>query len=100
MLRGRNVAALSGDRAAADSALQNHIDGDASTEPFPIATVYALRKEPDKMCEWLERAYFEHDSGLTHVLIMPFLLNYQVDPRFAAPCQKLQVQFPPPITKS
>src|SRR2546423_1013725 len=79
------------DRAAADAALQTLIDKYAASGPFQIATVYGLRKEPDKMFDWLERAYTEHDPGLTQLLGTPFILNYRDDPRFAALCQKLKV---------
>jgi TolB-like protein/tetratricopeptide (TPR) repeat protein len=84
------------DHAAADAALQTLIDKYAVAGPFQIATVYGLRKEPDKMFEWLERAYTEHDPGLTQLLGTPFILNYKDDPRFAAFCQKLKLQVPPP----
>src|SRR5438309_1864040 len=85
------------DHATADAALQTLIDKYAVSGPFQIATVYGLRKEPDKMFEWLERAYTEHDPGLTQLLGTPFLLNYRDDPRFAALCQKLKVQVPPTV---
>ncbi len=85
-----------GDPATADFALQKLLNEDAQSGPFQIAVVYGLRKEPDKMFEWLERAYTEHDPGLTQLLVTPFILNYKDDPRFAAFCQKLKVQFPPP----
>jgi len=83
------------DHAAADAALQTLIDNDAVSGPFQIATVYGLRKEPDKMFDWLERAYTEHDPGLTQLLGTPFILNYRDDQRFAALCQKLKVPVPP-----
>ena len=86
---------IQNDRGAADAALQKLIDENAVSGPFQIATVYGLRKEPDKMFEWLERAYTEHDPGLTQLLGTPFILNYRDDPRFAALCQKLKVQVPP-----
>ena len=85
-----------GDRAAADAALQKLINEDSVNGPFQIAAVYGLREEPDKMFEWLERAYTERDSGLTQLLVTPFVLTYRDDPRFAALCQKLKVQVPPP----
>jgi serine/threonine-protein kinase len=88
------------DRATADAALQTLIDNYAGGGPFQIATVYGLRKEPDKMFDWLERAYTGHDPGLTQLLGTPFIMNYRDDPRFAALCQKLKVQVPPPaVTK-
>ena len=83
------------DHAAADAALQTFIDKYAVGGPFQIATVYGLRKEPDKMFQWLERAYTEHDPGLTQLLGTPFILTYKDDPRFAAFCQKLKVQVQP-----
>ncbi len=82
------------DPATADAALQTLIDNDAVSGPFQIADVYGLRKEPDKMFEWLERAYTEHDSGLTQLLVTPFILTYKNDPRFAAFCQKLKLPVP------
>jgi TolB-like protein/Flp pilus assembly protein TadD len=83
-----------GDRAAADAALQKLINEDAVNGPFQIAAVYGLRKEPDKMFEWLDRAYTERDSGLTQLLVTPFILTYKNDPRFAAFCQKLKLPVP------
>ena len=83
------------DRATADAALQKLINEHAVSGPFQIAAVYGLRKEPDKMFEWLERAYTEHDSGLTQLLVTPFILTYKDDPRFAALCQKLKLPVPP-----
>ena len=84
------------DDATADAALQKLLNEDAVSGPFQIAAVYGLRKEPDKMFDWLERAYTEHDPGLTQLLGTPFILNYRDDPRFAAFCQKLKLQVPPP----
>ncbi len=86
---------IQNDRGAADAALQKLINENAVSGPFQIATVYGLRKEPDKMFQWLERAYTEHDPGLTQLLGTPFILNYRDDPRFAALCQKLKVHVPP-----
>ena len=89
---------MQSDRPAADAALQKLLIENAASGPFQIAAVYGLRNEPDKMFEWLDRAYAERDSGLTQLLVTPFILNYKDDPRFAAFCQKLNVQFPPPAS--
>jgi len=78
--------------------LQKFIAKDAGNGPFQVAAVYGLRKEPDKMFEWLDRAYSERDSGLTQLLVTPFLLKYQSDPRFTSLCQKLKVPLPPAVT--
>jgi TolB-like protein/class 3 adenylate cyclase/Flp pilus assembly protein TadD len=82
-----------GDRVAADAALQKftekHVEG-----PFQIATIYALRKQPDEMFAWLERGYNERDAGMPQLLTAPFIHNYRGDPRFAALCQKLKLPLP------
>ena len=51
-----------GDRAGADAALKKLIDEDADAAGSQIAQVYALRKEPEKMFEWLEHAWTTHDA--------------------------------------
>jgi TolB-like protein/Tfp pilus assembly protein PilF len=80
-----------GDGAEADAALKKLIDEDADDAGSQIATVYALRKEPEKMFEWLEHAWTTHDSGVTELLINPFLRAYKDDPRFIAFAQKIGV---------
>jgi hypothetical protein len=85
---------IQSDRTAADAALQKLIKEDAVNGPFQIAAVYGLRNEPDKMFEWLDRSHTEHDSGLTQLLVTPFILTYKNDPRFAAFCQKLKLPVP------
>src|SRR6266496_961707 len=78
---------IQSDRAAADAALQKLINEDAVNSPFQIAAVYGLRNEPDKMFEWLDRAYTARDPGLTQLLVTPFILTHKNDLRFAAFCQ-------------
>src|SRR4029077_17065144 len=82
------------DHATAEATLQKLINEDAMSAPFQIAAVYGLRKEPDKMFEWLEHAYTEHDPGLTQLLVTPFIPTYKNDPPFAAFCQKLKLPAP------
>ena len=79
------------DRAAAERALQALIDVYRYGGPFQIATVYAFRKEPDRVFEWLDHAYEVRDSGLTQLLVTPFLLDYRDDPRFVALAAKLKI---------
>ena len=80
-----------GDRAEADAALKKLIDENADDAGSQIAQVYALRKEPEKMFEWLEHAWTTHDAGVTELLINPFLRAYKDDPRFIAFAQKIGV---------
>ena len=83
------------DRAAADTALKNFSSKYATNGAYQIAVIHALRKEPDEMFRWLESAYATHDSGLTQLVITPFVFEYRDDPRFVALCQKLGVHLPP-----
>jgi TolB-like protein/Flp pilus assembly protein TadD len=80
-----------GERAEADVALKKLIEEDADGSGSQIASVYALRKEPEKMFEWLEHAWSTHDAGVIGMLSDPFLLAYKDDPRFIAFAQKIGV---------
>ena len=54
-----------------------------------IAIFYALRGEPDKLFEWLDRACAARDTGALFIpLTDPFLLRYRSDPRFEAYLRK------------
>lgn len=78
-----------GDRPEADAELNKFIEKNAHDSAYAIATIYALRKEPEKMFEWLERAWAAHDPGLIELLLDPFLRAYKDDPRFIAFAQKI-----------
>jgi serine/threonine-protein kinase len=80
-----------GDRASADAALKTMIEKYAYGGPFQIAVVCALRKEPDRVFEWLDKAWESKDSGLTQLFVTPFLTDYRDDARFAAVAAKLGV---------
>jgi len=80
-----------GDRAEADAELKKMIDTDADGAGSQIAEVYALRKEPDKMFEWLDHGWSTQDPGVAVLLFDPFLRAYKGDPRFIALAQKIGV---------
>ncbi len=80
-----------GERTEADAALQKLIDEDADDAGSQIAQVYAVRKEPEKMFDWLEHAWTTHDVGVTELRSNPFLRAYKDDPRFIAFAQKIGV---------
>jgi serine/threonine-protein kinase len=80
-----------GDRVEADAALKKLIDENADNGASQIAQVYALRKEPDKMFEWLEHGWPTNDPGVDELLFDPFLRAYKDDPRFIAFAQKVGV---------
>ena len=60
-----------GDRVMADAASNGLIERYSYGGPFQIAVVYALRKEPDRVFEWLERrgrSRLGHDAAVRHAV--------------------------------
>jgi TolB-like protein/Flp pilus assembly protein TadD len=84
------------DESARDAALQAFIDKQAKDMPCWVAVLYAQRRQPDKMFEWLETAYVNRDAALSRLFVFPFLMDYRDDPRFAAFCRKLGIENVPP----
>ena len=80
------------DRSMADATLKDFIVKDSSGGTFQVAVLYAIRKEPDQMFEWLDRAYSTRDSGLVQLSVTPFFTPYRDDARFKALCEKLGIQ--------
>ena len=80
-----------GDRAQADRHLQTLIDGNADDAGSQIASVYALRREPDQVFRWLDHAWETHDPGVVELRINPLLLAFEDDPRFTAFARKIGV---------
>jgi TolB-like protein/Flp pilus assembly protein TadD len=85
---------IGSDRVAANAALKALIDTQASEAAYQIAQVYALRKEPDSMFEWLDRTWVNRDPGVAYLLFDPIVLRYRDDPRFAAYCKKVGLPVP------
>jgi TolB-like protein/Tfp pilus assembly protein PilF len=85
---------ISGDTTAADATLKALIDHQPNDAAFQIAQTYALRNEPDKVFEWLDRAYVNRDPGIDQLLYDPILLRYKGDPRFATFCRKVGLPIP------
>jgi len=77
------------DRKAADAALKKLIAEYAQSAPYQIAEAYALRRDPDAMFQWLDRAWTARDPGVISLLNDPLILRYRDDPRFAAFCKKV-----------
>jgi TolB-like protein/Tfp pilus assembly protein PilF len=80
---------IGSDRAAADATLNTLIEKYADVSPYQIAEVYALRRDPDKTFEWLDRAWAARDPGIETLLFDPFILRYRNDPRFVAFCKNV-----------
>jgi len=84
-----------GDRTGADAALRTLIEKDAALAPYPIAQVYALRKDANATFEWLDRAFSYQDSSVVNLLLGdPIILRYKDDPRFTAFCRKVGLPVP------
>ena len=69
--------------------MKSLIEKSADGSAYQIAEVYGLRKDPDSMFTWLDRAWDTRDSGIGRLLTDPFILRYRNDPRFAAFCKKV-----------
>jgi TolB-like protein/DNA-binding winged helix-turn-helix (wHTH) protein/Flp pilus assembly protein TadD len=84
---------ISPDRAAADAALAKILADKvwAKTSPYSVARAYALRGDPDRTVEWLERA---PAGDLLFMLADPLILRFRDDPRLIAFCKKTGL--PPP----
>ncbi|MGH8145771.1 MAG: tetratricopeptide repeat protein [Rhodanobacteraceae bacterium] len=83
------------DHQKADAALRNYIAKQGKNQPYLVADLYALRKQPDKMFDWLQRAWTQRDPTLSNNLLTdPFVLAYQHDPRFAALCKQAGLPLP------
>ena len=85
---------IGNNRAAADAALRTLVEKHATLEAYEIAEVYALRNEPDKVFEWLDRAWTNRESDIGYLLYDPFILRFKDDPRFAAFCRKVGLPVP------
>ena len=83
-----------GDPSEADAAIKVLIEQHAPDDPLGIAIVYAERGEPDKVFEWLDRAYQQHEPRLIGNLTNPFFERYRSDPRFASLCNKMRLAAP------
>lgn len=71
------------DRQQADSALHDYITRHGKDLPYYVADLYALRKQPDDMFAWLQRAWTQRDPNF-NLVTDPFVRPWRHDPRFAA----------------
>lgn len=86
---------VSGDPNAANAALRAYIDKYGKTQPYYVADLYALRKQPDEMFQWLQHTRTINGSLLVaNLLSDPLLLRYKDDPRFATLCKQLGLPVP------
>jgi adenylate cyclase len=83
------------DRQKADAVLRDFVAKQGKDQPYYVADLYALRKQPDEMFDWLQRALTQHDPNFALLLLSdPFVLAYQHDLRFAALCKQAGLPVP------
>jgi tetratricopeptide (TPR) repeat protein len=82
------VYALMGDREMATDVLRQW-ERDGRTPSVCIASIYLTLGEDDKVFEWLERGYQEHDFLIPWVNAMPDYDRLRNDPRFENLMQRL-----------
>jgi TolB-like protein/tRNA A-37 threonylcarbamoyl transferase component Bud32/lipoprotein NlpI len=80
-----------GKKKEADAVLAEFIGKYHEGFAFQIAEIYAYRGETDKAFEWLERAYRQHDGGLTWIKGDPLLRSLERDPRYTAFLEKMKL---------
>jgi TolB-like protein/Flp pilus assembly protein TadD len=85
---------IGNDAGAALATLQTLIDHYADADAYHIAGVYALRRDPDDMFKWLDRAWANRENTVCVLYYDPLVLRYKDDPRFAAFCQKVGLPTP------
>ena len=82
------------DRRQADAALRGYVAKNDKTQPYLVADLYALRKQPGEMFHELQLAWTQRDPNFSTLLSDPFVLAYQHDPRFAALCRQAGLPLP------
>jgi TolB-like protein/tetratricopeptide (TPR) repeat protein len=95
-----NALQIGKDSVAADAALKVLLDKYANTSAYEIAQTYALRKQPDEMFAWLDRAFANRDFEISILYYGPFISRYRSDARFAAYCEKIGLPTPAEVARS
>ena len=72
-----------------DASLKKLISNDGSA--YQVAEVYAYRGEGDKALEWLERAYQQHDSGMTFLKVDGLFKDLHQNPRYLQLLKKMKL---------
>lgn len=80
-----------GRKPESDAAMVALVKHHAAGAAFNIAQAYAYRGEIDFALDWLEKAYLQHDSGLTWSKVDPLLDNLHGDPRYQAFLVKMKL---------
>ena len=87
----RSRAPAWGRRRRRDAALQDIVTHDADVAAIQIAEVYAYRDEKDAAFDWLERAYVQHDHGVSLLRSHTTFRGLHDDPRWQAYLAKIGI---------
>jgi hypothetical protein len=74
--------------------LNAFIEKHGTDDRSSVAEMFALRGEPDRMFDWLQRALTAGDPGAKELWASPFMTRYRDDPRFAAYCSEAGIATP------
>ena len=85
---------IGNDAIAASATLQTLVDHYADADAYHIAGVYALRRDPDGVFKWLDRAWANRENSVCVIYYDPLVLRDKDDPRFAAFCRKVGLPTP------
>ncbi|MFI4867132.1 MAG: TIR domain-containing protein [Steroidobacterales bacterium] len=92
LLMGRTLVEYSlGHAQQSQQALDQTIHDTAQFAAYQIASLYAWRGQKDQAFQWLERAYTQHDGGLTEVKNDPLLASLRTDARYQAFLVKMKL---------
>jgi adenylate cyclase len=80
-----------GRRAEADAALSEMERLDATTNASNIVEALSYRGEIDQAFAWLDRAYQQHDAGLTNINRDPWMKSLRGDRRWKAFLRKMKL---------
>ncbi|HEY1732665.1 MAG TPA: protein kinase [Terriglobales bacterium] len=80
-----------GRQQASEAALRELIASHSSDGAYQIAEVYAYVGEYDKALDWLERAYQQHDSGVTYLKGDSLFNNLHQNPRYIRLLEKMKL---------
>jgi adenylate cyclase len=86
-----------GRKAESDAALRELEAKYAAGSSYNIAEAHAYRGEIDSAFRWLDRAYRQHDGGMTWIRIDPLLQNLRQDQRYQAWLVKMNLDGDPPV---
>jgi TolB-like protein/lipoprotein NlpI len=80
-----------GDLPASQHALDDLVRDSAQFAAYQIAMIHAWRGEKDQAFQWLDRAYDQHDGGLSDVKTDPFIASLRADVRYRALLEKMKL---------